>query len=264
MTARFPLLFLMAGPLLVLTVGAESVGAQAFGPPQTVQGTIADKAGLVSEDLVVEGYVGETVCSFPSNNPDSRQGTTWHYGEGEGKIAVYSVHVVSAEQKPGCGRDGLEIRIKIGDRFADETVKWRAGLARLDITFGDIQAAQVPSPTPTAPASDSTEPAPTSTRVTDGSTDQGGDQGTPVPTGTPDPEGQEKPTARATTTSSVAATSEPDGAVTRPGGLDDSQDEFARVEDDDGFPVWGILLVALAIVAAAGGAFGVLAAMRSR
>ena len=77
MTARFPLLFLMAGPLLVLTVGAESVGAQAFGPPQTVQGTIADKAGLVSEDLVVEGYVGETVCSFPSNNPDSRQGTTW-------------------------------------------------------------------------------------------------------------------------------------------------------------------------------------------
>ena len=72
MTARFPLLFLMAGPLLVLTVGAESVGAQAFGPPQTVQGPIADKAGLVSEDLVVEGYVGETVCSFPSNNPDSR------------------------------------------------------------------------------------------------------------------------------------------------------------------------------------------------
>lgn len=125
----------------LFAAGPQSqASAQVFGPPMTVFGSVTDSGENVPADLPIEAYVGNTVCG---------RGQTQYTGDGNGRVTVYFADVVSREQTPGCGADGVDVRIKVGNRFAPQTLRWRPGPAQMDITFGDATPAAIPTFTPT-------------------------------------------------------------------------------------------------------------------
>lgn len=237
---------LLAAALAMVAVGTA---VAQFGPPSTFLGTVADEQGLIREGDNVEAYVGETLCSFPSGSPTDAM--TFPYGEGDGRVLFYTVDVVSAGQRSGCGRDGSEVRVKIGDRFANETALWRAGPIRLDLTFGEIEPAVQPTATPT-PTSEPQSPTPTPATVP-----------TQAAGATSSPSASADDPTPVATSSTPSETSTPGGAEVRPGGLDSTADA-ANFDDGGSFPLSGILLVALGAVALVGGAVGIIAAQRNR
>jgi hypothetical protein len=130
-----PVLFLGA---LIGGAGITLAAAQ-FGPPSTMFGSITDAGKTVESGLVVEAYVGETLCG---------KNETRFTGDGSARVTVYSVHVVSREQTAGCGFEGADVRIKVGDRFAEQTAKWTPGPVELNLTFGGATPAPIPTFTP--------------------------------------------------------------------------------------------------------------------
>ena len=216
--------------------GADAVHAQ-FGPPMSVFGSISDSAGAIDDGVTVEGYVGNTLCG---------KGRTQFTGDGEGRVTVYFVNVVSREQTSNCGTAGADVRIKIGERFAPGSVKWDAGPQRFDVTFGTATPAPIPTFTPTPP------------RTTPGASGTG-PAGTPTPVGTP--AGPATPgaggsatasgTATRAATGTASATPTLRGGVTSTGGGSGSGGG-----GDDGFPVWAAVVSVLGGVALVGGGVG--------
>jgi hypothetical protein len=206
---------------------------QLFGPPSTFVGMITDSAGPVPAGVKVEAYIGDTLCGT---------GKTESYAGG----TAYAVDVVSKEQTAGCGEQGVEVRIKVGDRFAKQTGKWDDGgnpLVQLDLAFGSATPVAIPTSTPTP---------------TSAATKQTASSGTPTSTGS-------NAAARSVTVDTVPAgspgagspiaspSSNPTGGLTSassggPGGGDGG--------GGGGFPIWGIVLLAFGGVAAAGGGIG--------
>ena len=217
--------------MLALAFVSTALGTTAFAqfaPPATVVGSIADEAGTVPEGVNVEGYIGDTLCGT--------KGSTQFVGEGAARVTVYFVDVSSEEDKPGCGKAGAEVRIKIGDRFATQTTQWRAGLIQMDVTFGNVSPAVIPTAAPTATrAPNATGPtaAPNSaTPVAEGNQAVG-----TIPAGSPGA-GSPVATLKGGVTSATPAPQQ------------------AALTDDGGFPVWGIVLLVLLGVAAIGGGVG--------
>jgi hypothetical protein len=234
----------LAAPFLSL--GFATAAHAQFGPPMSVFGSISDSEGVIPEGLAVEAYVGNTLCG---------KGKTQFTGDGDGRVTVYFANVVSREQTSGCGENGSDVRIKVGDRFADGSVKWEAGPKRFDIVFNNATPAPIPTFTPTpprttattAPAVTPTPPASNETATSAASTTE---TGTATVTGTP--------SASATATATASATPTLRGGVTSntsPGGGGDS--------GDSGFPVWGGVVAALGGLALIGGGVGYMMA-RSR
>lgn len=225
--------WLLILPLVLVAVatGASQVQAQIGPPPATVFGSIADSAGDVPAGLPVEAYIGDFLCG------ESRTEKT---GEGSARVTVYSIHVLADGEgmgaRKGCGKPGIEIRIKVGDRFAPGIVRWASGYPiRFDIVFGSATPAPIPTFTPT-PAS---TPTPSGSSPTAAS-----------PTGTP-------PTEQSTGAGRTPAVASPSPQATRPGGLASSTPALETgTADDDGFPVWAALLGALGAVVLAGGGVG--------
>lgn len=223
---------------------AKPARAQVPSPPMTVFGSVTDASGEVPADLAVEAYVGDKVCG---------KGKTQFTGDGSGKVTVYFADVVSREQTAGCGSEGVEVRIKIGDRFAPQTVKWAAGPKQLDVVFGNATPAAIPTFTPTP------RPSVTPTSATARpSTPTAGASVTPPtasvsasvsPAGSPSAEGSATGTASPTATLTG-------GIVTEPGSAGDD-------DEPGGFPVWGYVAIGLGVLAAAGGGIG-FAMARSR
>jgi hypothetical protein len=214
--------------------------AQVFGPPMTVFGSVTDEAGPVEEGLPVEAYVGNQVCGT---------GLTQYTGDGSGRITVYYADVVSREQRAGCGAPGVDVRLKIGERFSDDIVDWRAGPVQLDVTFGNATPAPIPTFTPTpGGTAEPTPPPPTPT----------------PPSRTADtPSVSPSPTATATLTATRTATATPTlsgGFQTRPPG---SNNALPDEEDGSGFPIWAAVIIGIGAIVAAGGGLGFLLA-RSR
>ena len=198
-----------------------TVASAQFEPPSTVWGSVTDSAGPVEAGLPVEAYIGDTLCGT--------NGKTEYTGDGDARVTVYALDVVSEAQEEGCGKAGAEVRVKIGDRFADDTVGWEAGPVRLDVTFGSASPVAIPTFTP----------APTRT---------------PEPTragGTPAPG----------TTPGAAETIPPGspgaGSPVRGGVSTATPGVRASVDDDDGgFPVWGVVGIVLVVLAAVAGGAG--------
>ncbi len=223
----FPIGGIVAGVVFAAILGASSLPAanaavSQFGPPATVFGSVTDQAGAVAPNLPVTAYIGNIVCGS--------KGTTEYTGDGAARVTVYYVDVVSAEQTPGCGKDGVEVRIKIGDRFAAQTTHWKAGPVQLDVTFGNVTPAPIPTFTP-APTR---TPAPATATLPAGRTATQ-HPGT-IPAGSPGA-GSPYPTLAGGSITSTAA-----AATSASGG--------------GGFPVWGIVVIGLAVVAAAGAGVG--------
>jgi hypothetical protein len=197
-----------------------------FNPPSTVFGSISDAAGPVQAGLPVEAYIDDKLCG--------EKGRTEFTGEGSSRVTVYVVDVVSESQTPGCGKDGKEIKIKIGDRFAAQVAKWSPGPVQLDLTFGN--ATPVPIPTFT--------PAPT--RTPDPAA-------TPVPGQTP---GQ-TPAQIATIPAGSPGAGSPVPTVPR-GGITSATPGQAAASGggNGGVPIWAIVLLVLGGIGAVGGGVG--------
>ncbi|MGI8926344.1 MAG: hypothetical protein ACR2HN_06825 [Tepidiformaceae bacterium] len=216
-----------------LTIGAAAlaafglgVAAAQFGPPSTVFGSITDEAGVVPEGMAVEAYVGDKLCG---------KGKTQFTGDGDGRVTVYWADVVSREQTAGCGFTNAEVRLKIGDRFAEQTAKWQAGPVQLDITFGNVQ----PKPIPTFTPAPSRTPVPGVTAAVGEATGHS----TPQPSGT-------IPAGSPGAGSPVATLS--GGLVSSTSGGDGGSGDEGR----GGFPVWAVVVLVLGGIAAVGGGVG--------
>ena len=200
-----------------------------FSPPSTVFGSISDSGGTVEAGVTVEAYIGDTLCGT--------KGKTEFTGDGDARVTVYVVDVVSEDQTPGCGRLNAQqqIRIRIGDRFAQQTATWDPGPVRLDVTFGN--ATPVPIPTFT--------PAPTRTPDPAATPRPNQPVGT-IPAGSPGA-GSPVPTA-------------PLGGITSatPGAPSSGGDS------DGGIPVWAIVLLVLGGIGAIGGGVGYVMARGNR
>jgi hypothetical protein len=210
----------LAGAALFSTASAQ------FDPPSTVFGSVADSAGDIPAGLTVEAYIGDTLCGT--------KGRTEFTGDGAARVTVYVVDVVSQSQIPGCGVEGREVRVKIGDRFATQTAKWVPGPVQLDVTFGNATPAVIPTFTP----------APTRTPQPE-STPQPGQTGTPGAAGTVE-------TIPAGSPGAGSPVSSPSGGITSatPGA------QNASSSGGGGFPVWGVVVLILGGIAAVGGGVG--------
>ena len=211
--------------------GVRSAAAQAFGPPMTLYGSVADSAGPIDAGLPVEAFIGEVSCG---------KGKTETTGEGAGQVTAYVVDVVTREQKAGCGSLNAEVRVQIGDRFAIQTARWNAGPIRVDVTFGDATPAPIPTFTPT----------PTRTP---------GPDATPTPPNSATPGGS--PAASATQESATPANSATGAArtaTTLRGGVI-RQDQSGSGDGSDsggGFPIWAAVVLVLGAIAVVGGGAG--------
>jgi hypothetical protein len=212
---------------LLLALGSAAALAQIPAPPSTIFGSVSDEAGPVAEHLPVQGYVGDKLCGT--------RGETQFTGEGSARVTVYYIDVLSTEQTPGCGKQDAVVRIKIGDRFAPQTARWQAGPVHVDITFGNVSPAAIPTFTPAPkPTADPNQPANNGTPLPQGNaTIQ--PVGT-IPPGTPGA-GSPYPTRKGGVTSSAPSGSSGDGG----GG---------------GFPLWGVAILVLGGIAAVGGGVG--------
>jgi hypothetical protein len=212
-------------------------------PPSTIAGSITDAAGPVPAGLPVEAVIGNKVCGTSE---------TVYTGEGDARVTVYVVDVVSETQIPDCGRDGVAVRIRVGDRLSEKPVVWDQGLVLFDITFGDVTPAPIPTFTPTTPPTATNTPQPGATQPpteaspgtgTPGSGGTGGDNLTPTTTGT-------AASSNGTRTATASAT----------GGLSSATPGAPNSGDGDngggGVPMWAIVLLALGGIAAVGGGVG--------
>ena len=235
----------IAGLAAMLLPGLEAASAQGVpSPPSTIVGSINDEAGRVAENLPVKAYVGDKECDQPG-------GQTAFTGDGAAQITYYYVTVLSAEQVAGCGKDGTAVRIKIGDRFATQTAKWSAGLVRVDITFGNVTPVPIPTATPTPPR--------TATPV--GSTGDSGAAGTRTPAGAAGGAAGGSAVGSAPTQrpGTIPAGSPGAGSPypTVPGGVISAvKDPATKSDSGGGFPIWGIVIIALGALAVAGGGVG--------
>ena len=223
-------LAVLSGSLLIPALAVAGVAAQ-FSPPSTVLGSISDSSGPVPEGVKVEAYIGSVQCGLG--------GKTYYAGEGSDRVTVYVVDVVSESQTPGCGADNKEVRIKIGDRFVAQPVKWSAGLVRMDVTFGNATPVAIPTstPAPTRTPEPGVTPQPNQTAG----------QVATIPPGSP---GAGSPVATA-----------PQGGMTSatPG-----QQAASANGDDGGVPVWAIALLVLGGIGAVGGGVGYFMARNNR
>ena len=220
--------FVVFTALTIPVLGATLASAQ-FQPPSTVFGSVTDSAGPIAAGLPVEAYIGATLCGT--------KGKTEFTGEGTSRVTVYFVDVFSESQTPGCGKDGAEVRVKVGDRFAAQTTRWKAGPVQLDVTFGNATPAVIPTFTP-APATPTTVARNSPTAGSPTPAPAGGAAVGTIPVGSPGA-GSPVPTLKGGVTSSTPAAQRSDTAG-----------------EGGGFPIWGVVLLVFLGVGAIGGGVG--------
>jgi hypothetical protein len=213
--------------LVVALAGASAALAQIPSPPSTVAGSVNDDAGAIAEHLPVQAYVGDQRC-------DDNHGETGYTGDGSARVTYYYVTVLSNEQTPGCGKQGSAVRIKIGDRFVNETAKWEAGLVLLNATFGNAKPVALPTATPTPkPATNAS-----GTPIAANQTAQATAGVATIPAGSPGA-GSPIPTLAGGITNSPAGSGTAGGS-----------------SSDGGFPLWGVAILVLGGIAVVGGGVG--------
>lgn len=206
----------------VLLIGAARAAAQIPQPPTTFYGSVTDAAGRVPAGVPIVAIVNNNICG---------ETTTVHVGEGSSLVTMYVIDVISDRQTPGCGTPGDAVRLRVGDRLAEEAVQWAGTgeLVQFDIVFGDATPDVIPTATRT--------PIPSATES--------------VSTGSPE-------------TEATPGTGTPDSSQspsrTQPGGVSTTTPAAANAGDsgdgDGGLPLWALLALAVGGIAAVGGGIG--------
>lgn len=207
-------------------------------PPSTIAGSITDEAGPVPAGLPVEALIGNKVCGTSE---------TVYTGDGAARVTVYVVDVVSESQIADCGRDGVPVRIRVGEKLSERPVTWDQGLVLFDITFGNVTPDPIPTFTPTTVPTATNTPQPNATQPATEATPGAGTPTTPgqgggnsaTATGSP---GATNGTATATPTGELSSATP---------GVPSSGDG-----GDGGVPTWAIVLLAVGGLAAVGGGVG--------
>ncbi|MEX0782390.1 MAG: hypothetical protein WD557_07055 [Dehalococcoidia bacterium] len=203
-------------------LAASQASAQIPQPPATVFGSVTDDAGPIAEGLRVEAYIGDKLCG---------EGETGFTGDGDAQVTVYYADVFSEQQTEGCGAEGEEVTLKIGERFATQTFLWEAGPIHLDVTFGSATPAPIPTRTPTPPR-------PTEAPASAEEPGEGAGAVETIPPGSP---GAGSPVA----TSRGGVTSSDVGPGSGGGG-----------DGGGGFPIWAVAIFLLGGLAVVGGGVG--------
>lgn len=135
---------LTAGAALAvaLATGPSGVAQAQPGPPGTFFGTVTAADGDVAGGLNVVAYIDDIVCS-EEDTPQTLR---------ENGVTSYRVEVLSADARAGCGVAAVEVRFRIGDRYADETGSWLAEPQELNLTL------QAPPPEPVEPTETPSDP----------------------------------------------------------------------------------------------------------
>ena len=228
-------LLLLAGPAFAQNPEPTQGGIPQ--PPSTIAGSITDEAGPVPAGLPVEALIGNKVCGTSE---------TVYTGDGAARVTVYVVDVVSESQIADCGRDGVPVRIRVGDKLSERPVTWDQGLVLFDITFGNVTPDPIPTFTPTTVPTATNTPQPNATQP---ATEATPGEGTPTTSG---PGGGNAATA----TGSPGATN---GPATATGELSSATPGVPSSGDgggDGGVPTWAIVLLAVGGLAAVGGGVG--------
>jgi hypothetical protein len=209
---------------LALFAGAVTANAQLPDPPSTITGSITDAGGNVPDGVRIEAYIGNTLCG---------ESETVYTGDGDARVTVYVVDVVSDDQAGGCGEDGDAVRIKVGERLSPRAAVWEAGLVRFDIIFGENVT---PKPIPTFTPTNTPTITPTPTLNLSNGTSQ------PASTGTPG--ASASPGSSATGTADGITSSTPAPPASGDG-------------DGGGLPVWGAVVLAVVGLGLVGGGVGI-------
>lgn len=217
-----PALLRLCLPAIVLLVGSASLvstgsaSAQIPEPPTTFYGSVTDAAGRVPAGVLVTAIVNNNICG---------ETTTMQVGEGNSLVTMYVIDVISDRQTAGCGKPGDAVRLRVGDRLAEEAVEWAGTgeLVQFDLVFGGATPDVIPTATRT--------PTPSATA----STAAGSPGSEATPGGTQSP-----------------SRTEIGGVSTTTPAAPDSGDSGG----DGGFPVWALLALAVGAIAAIGGGIG--------
>lgn len=105
-------------------------------PPTRFSGMLALGTRLQPGDGTVQAFIGTTLCG---TGTALFLGRVWHY----------SVDVVSAYSRAGCGRDGDRVEFRVGGLAAPETGVFRPGsFVPLDLTVPPERTPSPPAATP--------------------------------------------------------------------------------------------------------------------
>lgn len=226
--SAWPLRFLLAAGALLAPAAVSHAQPQI---PSSFFGSVTIEGKAAPDGTEVRALIEGVDCS---QSPPGEQTAVR-----EGEATAYVIHVVHESQRPGCGRDGKVITFTIAGRAALQQGTWRAGPQQLDLSTGAGEVVPLPTPTPTVPGSTPAVPLPA-------------DTGTPPtlsrPTGTPPTDDVQLP-----------GTPMPSA-----GGTGSQETPASRSGDDGGGSVWGLLVVALGVIAAGGAAAGIALARRRK
>jgi hypothetical protein len=211
---------------LVLPAGVGQAQPQI---PSSFYGSVTIDGEAAPDGTEVRALIDGTDCSqsVPGERPAIR----------EGGATVYVIHVVHQSQRPGCGLDGKTVTFTIAGRPAVQQATWKPGPQQLDLSAGTGGIVPLPTPTATVPGTQTGGPLTPA-------------RGTPTtlarPTGTPPTDDIRLP-----------------GTPSTPGGIDVTPAAGeAYVDADEGGPIAGMLVAAVAAIAAGGAGAGVFLARR--
>lgn len=111
----------------VITVAAAVVatapGSAARPAPSHFSGSVSVFGRNPTAAAGVRAYIGATEC-------------------GVGAIkGTYALNALAAQDKPGCGTEGAEVKFAVGDYWANETAPWAAGAFQdLDLSAPRLQS----------------------------------------------------------------------------------------------------------------------------
>lgn len=209
----------------VLITGAHSALAQPQ-LPSAVYGSASIDGMAVPDGTQVRGYIDGHDCTQTSG----LTGTVT-----DGGVSAYVINVMHETQRAGCGKEGKTITFTIDGRPAPLSAAWKIGIQRLDLNIGQGQPIALPTLTPVTAGSTTIAPTPAA-----GASPSPAAQPTgPPPTGPPP-------------TDDVHFGNTPKPPGSQPG----------STSEHSGAPVAGIGLVALALIAVAGGVAGYLLSRR--
>lgn len=181
-----PIGCVVAACLLLTGLSPRAAGGQTPVPPMRVSGAAVLDGRPAPAGTAIAALVGPVAC-----------GTTSVADSG-----AFTIDVLSATARPGCGTADAVVRFTVSGVPAAETVRWQSsGIETTSLTAQRATPAPTPAPTRT-PAATST-PAPTTTPSA---------SHTPVPTSAPTPAGTPAPTR--TPAPTAVATVRPTPAAT--------------------------------------------------